>query len=60
MQTFFVNGYYIVLRYDSVTILGDLFHFGQLFNACGNNYFAQIVLILGNFPVANLIKAQLS
>ena len=24
----------------SVTRLGDLLHFGQLFKACGNNYFA--------------------
>ena len=27
---------------SSVTRLGDLVHFGQLFNARGNNYFAQI------------------
>ena len=27
---------------SSVTILGDLLHFGQLFKASGNNYFAQI------------------
>ena len=33
----------------SVTRLGDLLHFGQLFRACGNNYFAQIANILGNF-----------
>ena len=26
----------------SVTRLGDLLHFGQLFLACGNNYFAVI------------------
>ena len=32
-----------------VTRLGDLLHFGQLFKACGNNYFAQITHILGNF-----------
>ena len=32
----------------SVTRLGDLLHFGQLFKACGNNYFALIVHILGN------------
>ena len=35
-------------RESSVTRLGDLF-FGQLFKACGNNYFAQIAHILGNF-----------
>ena len=29
----------------SVTILGDLLHFGQLFNVCGNNYLAQIAHI---------------
>ena len=34
---------------SSVTILGDLLHFGQLFKACGNTYFAQIAHILGNF-----------
>ena len=34
---------------DSVTRLGDLLHFGQLFKACGNNYFAQIDHIWGNF-----------
>ena len=33
----------------SVIRLGDLLHFGQLFNACGNNYFAQIAHIFGNF-----------
>ena len=33
----------------SVTRLGDLLHFGQLFKASGNNYFAQIAHILGNF-----------
>ena len=27
---------------SSVTRLGDLLHFGQLFKARGNNYFAQI------------------
>ena len=27
---------------DSVTRLGDLLHFGPLFKAGGNNYFAQI------------------
>ena len=33
----------------SVTRLGNLLHFGQLFNASGNNYFAQVTNILGNF-----------
>ena len=33
----------------SVTRLGDLLHFGQLFKTCGNNYFALITHILGNF-----------
>ena len=29
----------------SVTRMGDLLHFGQLFQACGKNYFAQIAHI---------------
>ena len=33
----------------SVTIMGNLLDFGQLFQACGNNYFAKITHILGNF-----------
>ena len=33
----------------SVTRLGDLLHFWQLFKAGGNNYFAQISHIFGNF-----------
>ena len=33
----------------SVNRLGDLLHFGQLFKACGNNYFAQITLIFRQF-----------
>ena len=33
---------------SSVTILGDLLHFGQLFKACVNNYFTQIFHSLGN------------
>ena len=32
-----------------MTRFGDLLHFGQLFKACGNNYFAQFAHILGNF-----------
>ena len=34
---------------NRVTRLGDSLHFDQLFKACGNNYFAQISHILGNF-----------
>jgi len=34
---------------SSVTRLGDLFDFGQLFTAFGNNYFAQISHILRHF-----------
>ena len=33
----------------SVTRLGDLLQFGQLFKACDNNYFAQTVHILRQF-----------
>jgi len=29
--------------------LGNLLHFGQLFKACGNNYFTQIAHILDKF-----------
>ena len=36
-------------RESSVAWLCDLLHFGQLFKVCGNNYFAQIAHILGNF-----------
>ena len=32
-----------------MTRLGDLLHFGIFFKAYGNNYFAQIAHILGNF-----------
>ena len=32
-----------------MTRLGDLLHFGQLFKACRNNYFAQIAMFKGNF-----------
>ena len=34
---------------SSVTRLGGLLHFGQLFETCGQNHFAQIAHILGNF-----------
>ena len=33
----------------SVTRLGDLLNFGQIFKAFGNNYFSQIAHILGKF-----------
>ena len=33
---------FVVAGGTSVTRLGDLLHFVQLFKACGNNYFAQI------------------
>ena len=33
----------------SVTRLGDLLHFGQLFKAFNNNYFAQIAHIFKQF-----------
>ena len=33
----------------SVTKLGNMLYFGQLFKACGNNYFAQTSHILVNF-----------
>ena len=32
-----------------VTRLADLLHFGQIFKACGNNFFTQIDHILANF-----------
>ena len=32
-----------------MTRLGDLLHFGQFFEACGNNYSAQIAHILRQF-----------
>ena len=35
----------------SVTRLNNLLHFGLLFRACGNNYFAQIAHIFGEFFV---------
>ena len=35
--------------WSSVTRLSDLLHFGQLFKACGNNYFAQIDHIFRQF-----------
>ena len=34
---------------SSVTRFGDLLHFGQLFKAFGNNYFAWIAYILSDF-----------
>ena len=38
----------------SVTRLDNLLHFGQLFKACGDNYFAQITHILGNYCLKSL------
>ena len=35
--------------YCSVTRLGDLLHFGQLFKDCGNNYYAQMANIYRKF-----------
>ena len=43
------TGSIIVTVVSSVIRLSNLLHFGQLFKACGNNYFAQITQILGNF-----------
>ena len=40
------------MEIEKVTVwpdLGNLLHFGQLFKACGNNYFTQITHILVNF-----------
>ena len=34
---------------SSVTRLGDLLHFGQLFKDCGNNYYAQMANIYRKF-----------
>ena len=39
----------LVSTFASVTRLGDLLDFGQLFKGCDNNYFAQIAHILGIF-----------
>ena len=39
----------------SVTRLGNLLHFGQLYKACGKNNFAQIAHILGNFSFSSEI-----
>ena len=36
----------LMLLLISVTILGDLLHFGQLFKLCANNYLARIAHIL--------------
>ena len=38
-----------MLLLSSMTRLGDLLHFGQLFKAFGNNYFDQISHILRQF-----------
>ena len=39
-----------------MTRLGDLMHFGQLFKACGNNYFFQIAFII----IKKIVKAAKS
>ena len=44
LETHFVD-----LWVDSVTRLGDLLYFGQLFKANGNNYFAQNAHIFQQF-----------
>ena len=43
-----LHGLFSLAR-SSVTRLGDLLHFEQLFKACGNNYFAQIAHICSEF-----------
>ena len=42
----FKENQFLKWMWDSVTRLVDSLHFGQLFKACSNNYFAHI---LGNF-----------
>ena len=42
-------GLFSIPNTSSVTRLGDLLHFGQLFKAFGNNLFAQIFQILSQF-----------
>ena len=42
-------GILVALIDTTVTILGNLLNFGQLFKALGNNYFAQISHILKQF-----------
>ena len=42
-------GILVALIDTTVTILGNLMNFGQLFKAFGNNYFAQISHILRQF-----------
>ena len=41
--------YFHIKGMSSVTRLGDLLHLGQLFKACGNNYFVQIAHIFRQF-----------
>ena len=38
----------VIVR-PSVTRLGDLLHFGQLFKACGNNYLPKLPTFFCNF-----------
>ena len=44
---------------DSVTRLGNLLDFGQLFKACGDNYFAKIAHIFRQFLGIFLVKSFL-
>ena len=48
-KTLYANPYWNECWPSSVTGLDDLLHFGQLFKAYENNYFAQIDHIWGNF-----------
>ena len=45
MENFAKSGHTDNSLLSSVTRLGDLLHFGQLFKACDNNYFAQFAPI---------------
>ena len=42
----------------SVTRLGDLLDFGQLFKAFGNNYFAQILNIFVKMPKSIIFEVK--
>ena len=46
---FFLSHFLGVFDAGSVTRLGGLLHSGQLFKACGNNYFTEIAQILMQF-----------
>ena len=49
LHKLFLQNLMILWEVGSVTRLGDLLHFGQLFKACGNNYFTQIAHIFRQF-----------